>query len=228
MRYRELLEDFSGSDFYIEIKKSAVAFGVEERPDVGSGRKIVPEFGPADIANDKIRFSVQGKAAEFMKRPETERFIESRGWIITALTDRTEQRGFEEDGSPRMHHYTLVRLENPSRARSPYEEPQELFHVTAVQNAKNILVHGLEPRGPSRPDLHRYPPRIHFATSRAAAERMKNMFIKHDAKSGREITYVVMWVDPKAVSPKYIDPEFHRDGIYTTEPVPSSAIRLTD
>ena len=224
MRLLELFEAADLSpDFFHELKKAS---GSPTKMD--GGRPYYPEFDRVDIHVDKIRFAATGKAGEFMASPQGEQFCLQHGWIITVLRPHEEQRGFNQDGTPRMFKFVEVRLEHPEKAQQPQEwnKVTELFHVTPTQNVQSILQQGLEPRGPTRPDMHRYPPRIHFARSMEAAIRMKGMFEKYDAKNGIHRDYSILQVDPAAVDPKYLDPEFHRDGIYTTKHVPASAIHL--
>jgi hypothetical protein len=227
MRYRELFEDRlnAGSDLFHAIQKAAHAFGSPSKLD--GFRAIYPEFDRVVINARNMRFAAMGRAGEFIETPEAETLIKSFGWTVTVLKTQRERAGFNPDQTQRYKDFVEVRLEDAEKGEELFNLPDVLFHVTARENVDSILEHGLEPRTPSRPELHRYPSRIHFATSIEAANKMREYFEKYDLQNGTEHDYVVLKVKTSSVSPIYVDPEFRRGGVYTTKPVASSAIKTS-
>jgi hypothetical protein len=200
------------------LVKAAVSHGSPTAKD--DRRTIYPEFDRVVLGTHTIRFAAAGKAGQFMRTSQAENMVHDAGWMITVLADRREQYGLNSDGSQRWREFVEVRLEYASEGQAPYETPTELFHVTPTQNVASILQHGLEPRAASRADKHRYTARVHFATSMDGAERIKSILSKHDGHD----SFAILRVDPKAVSPIFIDPEFRHHGVYTNKPVPAKAI----
>lgn len=226
MRYFEIVAESMDQNrdrqLYDELVAAAHAFGSPVEND--NGRPFYPEFERVSMSIYKIRFAAHGKAGEFMKSAQASAIVERAGWFISVLRDRSEQRGLNPDKSPRMRHFVEVRLEDVEHGEEVYSPPAILYHVTPASNVPSILQHGLEPRGPTRPEMHRYPPRIHFATSPDAAERIQRILTKHDIGNGVTRPYATVRVDSTAVKPLYVDPEFHSDGVYTINPVPAAAI----
>jgi len=204
------------------LMAAAHGYGSPRRQE--RGQAYYPEFDRIDSTPFKIRFAAIDTAGEFMKSPEAEAIVAQAGWAITVLHDRSERRGLNPDGSQRWSHFVEVRLENLS-GEKPYEPMRELYHVTPTEYVPRILRQGLLPRRTSRPDQHRYPPRIHFATSLEAAKKIERLFRNYDQQHQIDRSYSILRVAPEAVDPVYVDPEFHRDGVYTTKPVPPSALQ---
>ena len=223
MRFHELIKK-SSSELYYALEKAAAVAGSYTKDD--NGRTIYPEFDRVVIRGHSMRFTTEGKAAEFMKSPAAEKVITDAGWLISVMKDRQEQHGLHPDKTPRFREYTEVRLEDTERGETAYYSPEKLFHVTTEEQVASILEHGLEPREPTRPDMHQYKPRIHFALTRDGAEKIKRQFEKYDEARGVERQYAVLLVDTSAVDPIYVDPEYRRDGVYTDKPVPPGAITL--
>ena len=184
-----------------------------------------PEFERIVQHPNRIRFAASGKAGEFMRSPEAETLVADAGWLITVLHDRSNRRGLNPDGSQHWHHFVEVRLESQA-GETPYQMPTELYHVTPSTTVPAILAQGLLPQRPSRPEMHRYPPRIHFATSLKAAQKIEQLFRAYDADHQIERSYALLRVAPEAAQPLYIDQEYHNDGLYTTEPVPPNQIEV--
>lgn len=183
-----------------------------------------PEFERIALHPNHIRFAASGKAGAFMRSPEAEAIVVDAGWLITVLQDRSDRRGLNPDGSQRWHHFVEVRLESQA-GEIPHQTPTELYHVTPQETVPAILQHGLLPHRPSRPEMHRYPPRIHFATSLKAAQQIERLFRTYDADHQIDRPYTILRVAP-AVQPLYIDQEYHKDGVFTTQPVPPEQIKV--
>lgn len=214
MKYREIAGQ-PHSNLFHRLEHEAE---LEGSPRNGWAMK---EFDRVSIHGHHMRFAVTGAAAKFIKSQKAKDLIEQTGWFISVMRDHEEQRGFNEDGSPRMFSFVEVRLEDAKEGATAYGLPATLYHATPVENVSSILSRGLEPREATRPEKHQYPARIHLATSREAAEFISKKLADHDGKE-----FAMLEVDAAAVEPVYIDPEFKKGGVFTNQPVPSKAIRL--
>lgn len=223
MRLNDLFETQQHVDLFRRLEAEAHTNG---SPKIKGTPSYYPEFDRVVINLYNMRFAVSGKAAEFMKSPTAERIIDDAGWFISVMKDHSEQRGFNQDKTPRIVHYTEVRLENSKEGDGGYHSPDILYHVTPTENVESILQHGLIPMKASRPEKHKYPPRIFLATSLEAATAIEKMFRKHDEETNTKRSYTVLKINSKMVKPLYIDPEFRRGGYYTNNPIPISAITI--
>lgn len=181
-------------------------------------RIVYREFDRIVLRGHSMRFAVKGAAREFMKSKQAKAFIEEHGWMISKLEDKTDQYGFNEDGSPRMITWLGVRLEDAQEGQKAYHVPSMIYHVTPSSNVSSIVAKGLQPRDSSRPAVHDYKGRIHFAKTMDGANAIGRMLVKHD-----DVPYALLSVDTSKLGSLFEDPEF-KDGVFTKEAVPPDAI----
>lgn len=210
-------EPEDGSSLLRKLLNAATQHGAEFPRD-SYGSSVTPH---------QIRTEVKGAAAiAFFQSPRASRMADDAGWSLTTFEPKNRSSGLHDDGKPRIVTSMQVRLENENGApfgSFNYPVPTELYHVTRRENVESILRNGLEPKTSSRPNLHRYRNRIFLATSKAGAEKTLENFIRVDG----DHDYVILKIDPTAVTPIFIDQEFKRFGAWTPTPIPPSAISMS-
>jgi hypothetical protein len=212
MRFDQFSDPTSGSKVYDDL---VLAVSPENRGKPWSEKSL--DISMADIRPHSLRFQGEGKALEFFDDGRAEEFFAARGWEITRLRQFTSLI--------RGEHIPRIEVRAEKRGGQAVEHKTEtLYHVTSLENLTSIMTKGLLPKTSSRPDMHRYGPRIHLALSLKAAERMKRMFEKYDEKNDVQRFYAILKVDAGAVREPRLDQEFRRDGIYTIHPIPPEAI----
>ena len=105
--------------------------------------------------------------------------------------------------------------------------PKYLYHATYAGNTDSILQKGIIPGTGSKLHGDKYDPRVYLATSKSAYEKF--VFMNYGVNANG-VPVSIFQVDTDKLSDLkfFDDPAFTKDGVYTSSPIPKSAIKLIE